>query len=301
MIRIERSAALAASLLLLAGSAFAAPNLFEGRASITELKVEVTDLRPDDGIAAGFLAGKSVISGSASAASDVILYDTWPALLTDGGSVYSSVKTNQAIKDVFGGPDFKFGLSDNAASFGRSGGEYTAELGVQASSLVEYSANYGPTGELISGVQISTQSWVLKPGTEVRISGFFDLLIRNDLSQVTDDLLDRYGLNQQAQSGAYMSLSVVGDAVGVLVGPSVVSRMVDSGVLFIDQQIDQSLSESFELVARNTGNTDVILNSQLSFSTRYTAAVMVPEPSTWALMLSGLALAGLFARRRQAA
>lgn len=301
MIRIERSAALAASLLLVAGSAFAAPNLFEGRASITDLKFEVTDLRPDDGVAAGFLAGKSRISGGATYAADMVAVDTWPMLFTQEGHVVSEVKTDQAIKDFFGGPDFKFGLPDNAASFGRNGGEYTAELGVQGSALLDNSFSYGPSAELVAGAQITTQSWVLKPGTEVRISGIFDLLIRNDLSQVTGDLLGGFGSLQQASSGAFMSLSVVGDDAGVLIGTSQVSRFVDSGVLSIDQQIDQSLNESFELVARNTGNTDVIINSQLSFGSRYTAAAMVPEPSTWALLLSGLALAGLSARRRQAA
>jgi PEP-CTERM motif len=301
MIRIERSAALAASLLLVAGSAFAAPNLFEGRASITDLKFEVTDLRPDDGVAAGFLAGKSRISGSASYAADMVVVDTWPGLFAQEGYVVSQVKTDQAIKDVSGGPDFKFGLSDNAASFGRSGGEYVAELGVRGSALLDNSFNYGPSAELIAGATITTQSWVLKPGTEVRISGIFDLLIRNDLSQATGGLLDGLGTLQQASSGAFISLSVVGDAAGVLVGPSTVSRTVDSGVLFIDQQVDQSLNEGFELVARNTGNTDVILNSQLAFGTRYTAAVPVPEPSAWALMLAGVALAGLSARRRRAA
>jgi PEP-CTERM motif len=142
---------------------------------------------------------------------------------------------------------------------------------------------------------------VLKPGTEVRISGIFDLLIRNDLSQVTGGLLGGFGSLQQASSSAFMSLSVVGDDAGVLIGTSQVSRFVDSGVLSIDQQIDQSLNESFELVARNTGNSDVIINSQLSFGSRYTAAVMVPEPSTWALLLAGLGLMGVSARRRQAA
>lgn len=301
MIRIERSAALAASLLLVAGSAFAAPNLFEGRASITDLQFEVTDLRPDDGVAAGFLAGKSLISGRASYAADMVVGDIWPGLFTQEGYVVSQVKTDQAIKGVFGGPDFKFGLPDNAASFGRNGGEYTAEVGVQASTLLENSFRYGPSAELIAGAQITTQSWVLKAGTEVRISGVFDLLIRNDLSQLSGLSSGFHGPYQHASSGATMSLSVVGDATDVLIGPSAVSKYVDSGVLLIEEQIDQSLNESFELVARNTGTTDVILNSQLAFSTHYTAAVMVPEPSTWALMLSGLALAGLSTRRRQAA
>lgn len=300
MIRIERSAALAASLFFAVTSTVAAPNLFEGKASITNLKVEVSDLRPDDGVAAGFLAGKSVISGGASYATDVFAVETWPDLITQDGYFVSQVTTNQAIKDVFGGPNFKFDLPDNTASFGRSGGEYKAELGVQASALLDHSYNYGPSAEVIAGAQITTQSWVLKPGTEVRISGVFDLMIRNDLSQVTGALRDAYGLQVQASSGAIMSLSVVGDATDVLIGPSSVSGQVVTDVLWIDQQFDQSLNESFELLARNTGNTDVIINSRLAFGGRFTAAGMVPEPSTWAMLLAGLALTGVFARRRHA-
>lgn len=302
MNRIERAVALAGALLFAATTACAAPNVFEGSASITGLKVEVIDLRPDDGVAAGFLGGKSVLSGNASWMTNVIggFYD--PSLDYVESFEVTQVNTKQAIKDVFGGPDFKFNVADNAASFGRQGGDYAAELAVQATSLVTTEYALAPTGHFSAEALVTTQSWVLKAGTEVRISGGLDLLIRNDASQFEGDLLSgHWNASQRASATAAFGLSVLGDATGVIVGPSEIARTVDTWLMAANEPFDQSRSEAFELVARNLGTTDVILNSRLLVSSRFTMASAIPEPTTWALMLSGLALAGLSARRRQAA
>lgn len=301
MNRIERTVALAGALLFAATSACAAPNVFEGSASITGLKVEVIDLRPDDGVAAGFMGGKSVLSGNASWMTNVIGAFYYPLDYIEGSQV-AQVNTRQAIKDVFGGPDFKFNVPDNSASFGRQGGDYAAELAVQATSLVGNGFTAVPTGHFSAEALVTTQSWVLKAGTEVRISGGLGLMIRNDASQFEGDLLSgHWNALQRASASAAFGLSVLGDATGVIVGPSEISRTVDTWLMEANAPFDQSRSEAFELVARNLGTTDVILNSRLFVSSRFTMASAIPEPSTWALMFSGLALAGLSARRRQAA
>lgn len=300
MNRIERTVALAGALLFAATTACAAPNVFEGSASITGLKVEVIDLRPDDGVAAGFMGGKSVLSGNASWMTDVRggFYD--PLDYFEGTEV-TQVNTKQAIKDVFGGPDFKFSVADNAASFGRQGGDYAAELAVQATSLVANGYTLAPTGHFSAEALVTTQSWVLKAGTEVRISGGLDLLIRNDASQFEGDLLsDHWNALQRASASAAFGLSVLGDATGVIVGPSEIARTVDTWLMAADEPFNQSRSEAFELVARNLGTTDVILNSRLLVSSRFTMASAIPEPSSWALMLAGLGLVSMVARRRQA-
>ncbi len=306
MIRFAQTTVLAAALLVATGSAHAAPNLFEAKASISNLKVEVIDLRPQDGVAAAFLPGKSAIKGEAEWSNGFYLFDIWPTIQKDDGSVVVNVQTQQGLKDVIGGPDFQFSLPDSQASFGRSGGTYTASLAVQGLSLLENSHfDSRPTGEFLAGATISTRSWVLKPGTEVRISGVFDLAMSNDLGQLTGDLGGYsgwpFGPLQEASSGAFMSLSVVGDATGVIIGPSSASRLISSDVLLMSDKIDQSLIDGFVLVARNTGDADVILNSEIAFGSRFTVATAVPEPSTWALMLTGLGLMGVFARRRRAA
>lgn len=305
MIRSTQRAARAAALSLVAASAHAAPNLFEAHAAITDLKFEVIDLRPDDGVAAAFLPGKNVIGGTAQWSTDVYAGSGWPwpvLELADSGSEVTKVSTRQSIKDAVGGPDFAFRLPDNQARFGRSAGEYTASLAIQGSSLLE-SGSYLPNGDFSSVMSITTQSWVLKAGTEVRISGVFDLHMHNDVSQLTGDLGgfedSPFGPWQQALASANMSLSVVGGASGVIVGPSGASSLLDTGVLLLTDQIGNGRSDDFVLIARNTGDTDVLINSTFGMGSRLTVAGAVPEPSSVALLFVGMSFMAWYVRRRK--
>lgn len=303
MIRFAQNTLLAAALSVVTLSVQAAPNLFEAQASISSLKFEVVDLRPEDGVAAGFLPGKHVLTGSAEWSSGVFAVPGyWPLMLADTGYSVGKVSTQQAIKDVIGGTDFQFKLPDNQAGFGRSSGQYTAGLGVQGSSLLE-DTTFLPNGDFSANLYVETQSWVLKPGTEVRITGVFDLKMHNNLTQLTgalnlpSDFV--FGPWQQASAGAVMGLSVVGDATGVIVGSSSASSQLTSDTLLLSEQIDQSKSESFVLVARNTGNADVILNSSFGTMTHWTVAGAVPEPSSMALLFAGTGFMAWHVRRRK--
>lgn len=296
MTRFAPNALLTAALSAVALSAQAAPNLFEGQATISEMSIEVIDLRPDDGVIAAFLPGKHTLAGSTHTNLEPYL-DPWEGLI-DAGHPVASTTTQQALKQVIGGPDFQFRLPDAQTGFGRLSGDYTATVAVQGAELLGDPLMIG----FDAGMSVRTQSWVLKPGTEVRISGVFDLSMRNDLTQVTPDLLpdnDWFVPYQYADVGAHMTFSVVGgDPAGVFVGPSTASARLHTDVLEITQQIDQSQSDHFVLVARNLGTTDVVLNSDFGVNARFLASTPIPEPSSVALVFAGLGLMGSRLRRK---
>ena len=279
-------------------TAQAAPNLFEGQASIRNLAVEVIDLRPEDGIAPAFVAGKHQVEGSAKWLEGGFLHSGFG---WEGDIEIASTQTQQGLKGIFGGADFQLQLPDGLATFGRTNGDYAAQISVNA-NVIGNDPHFDPGFTYRADMKISTQSWLLKPGTEVRISGKFDLSMLNDLTQLSPDSFPKIDfLWQQAELGATMNLRVVGGGDGVIVGPGSVSSNILTNVLPSNEALTGDRMQSFMLVARNTGNQDVTLQSDFSVRAKYQFAVPVPEPSTWALMLSGLALACLSARRRQAA
>lgn len=305
MIRFVPQAALVAALSVVAASAQAAPNLFEGQASISELSIEVIDLRPDDGVAAAFVSGKHTLTGSTRRTVEPIL-DPWFGVLDDGYPL-AGTSTQQGIKQLIGGPDFQFRVPDSQTGFGRTAGDYTANVVAPLDKVLgpDFITYPQPGMGVNAGMSIKTQSWVLKAGTEVHISGVIDLSMRNDLTQLPPYFFDGslwFFPNQYAKVDASLGFTVVGgNAADVFVGASSAHAGFNTGVLELSQQIDESVSESFVLVARNLGTTDVVLNSSLGLSAQYLVATPIPEPSSAALVFAGLGLMGAFARRRQAA
>lgn len=296
MIRSARITLLPMLLSAVAMSAQAATNLFEGHASINDLTFQVVDLRPEDGIAAAFLPGKNTIEGSTIQYQNVYVIpynddyyyfnEEYPA---------ASTSTKQVIKDVFGGPDFQFSLPGSQTGFGRTSGDYSANVVVQASALSEPEFS----GFLGSGygaeMTISTASWVLKPGTEVRIAGVVDLFLHKDLTQLTPEF-DGLNLYQFASAWTYVAFDVSGDPTGVMVSPSsALTRIKD--LRPVSEQVDQSEFESFLFVARNLGDTDIVINSQFAVGTNFVVSGPIPEPSSMALLAAGCGLLAWRARR----
>lgn len=303
MIRFAPQAALAAALSAVAMSAQAAPNLFEGQASISELSIEVIDLRPDDGVAAAFVSGKHTLKGSTSTTLEPFLDLMFGVI--DPGYPLASTSTQQVIKQVIGGPDFQFRVPDAQTGFGRISGDYTVNVVAPLAEVLgpDFITYPQPGMGFDAGMSINTQSWVLKAGTEVRVSGVLDLSMRNDLTQLPPYFFDGslwFFPNQYAKVDASLGFTVVGgNAADVFVGASSAHAGFNTGVLELSQQIDQSLSESFVLVARNLGTTDVVLNSSLGLSAQYLVATPpVPEPSSVALMFAGLGWMGWRLRRK---
>ncbi len=305
MIRFAPQAVLVATLSVVVASAQAAPNLFEGQASISELSIEVIDLRPDDGVAAAFVSGKHTLTGSTSTTLEPFLAPSYGVV--DAGYPLAGTSTQQGIKQLIGGPDFQFRVPDSQTGFGRTVGDYTVNVVAPLAEVLgpDLITNPQPGMGFDAGMSIKTQSWVLKAGTEVHISGVIDLSMRNDLTQLPPYFFDGslwFFPYQYAKVDASLGFTVVGgNAVDVFVGASSAHAEFNTGVLELSQQIDESLSESFVLVARNLGTTDVVLNSSLDLKAQYLVATPIPEPSSVALVLAGLGFMGWRVRRRTVA
>lgn len=284
MNRTVKQTVLALACTLSAVTAQAAPNLFEGQASIRNLAVEVIDLRPDDGIAPAFVAGKHKVEGSAQWLDGGYLFNSdygW-----EGDIEVASTQTQQGLKGIFGGPDFQFQLPDGQAKFGRTNGNYAAQISMNTSDILVTPSDV-PGSTLRADMKISTQSWLLKPGTEVRISGTFDLSLLSDPTQLSPDLFpdnEFWGPWHYAELGANVNLRVVGGGDGVIVGPGSIGSNILTNVLASNEALTGGRTQSFVLVARNTGNQDVTLQSDLSVGAKYRFATAVPEPSTWACL-----------------
>lgn len=302
MIRFAPQVALATALSAVAMSAQAAPNLFEGQASISGLSIQVIDLRPDDGVAAAFVPGKHTLTGSTSLKSEPYLYPG-DGVIYEGDPI-AGTTTNQALKNLIGGPDFQFRLPEAQASFGRTSGDYTVNVVAPVAEVLGPDfLTYPQLGRGFDAhMAINSQSWVLKAGTEVRISGVFDLSMLSDPTQLPSYLFDGslwFFPYQYAKVDASLGFTVVGgDAANVFVGASSAHAGFNSDVVDLSEQIDQSLSESFVLVARNLGTSDVVLNSSLDLKAQYLVATPIPEPSSVALVFAGLGLMSWRLRRK---
>ena len=75
----------------------------------------------------------------------------------------------------------------------------------------------------------------------------------------------------------------------------------DQGTLTTRSTLGSSASKDWVFSVKNVSGSTERGALNFSFDAKTTAVGVVPEPSTWALMLAGLGLAGVFARRRQAA
>lgn len=292
----------------------------QSSAGITNLHFEYSDIRPDDGIAA------SLAIKSAQSISGFVTGGPSTATTSAGFSESSSVGSRGHLLD---NRAFDVALVNNEATFVKQAGSIVANLAVQASTFGK--STYDTTTTLGLGEQTAGGgafasrfddgrgiALTLGAGTELKISGS----LFSSLSLNTDSVI---GLTK----GHELLVSANND-VSVSLGPSWETywtedlRDVLGGGRYPSERIYQSVqrtvsplgsgpdsaasasdSRTFEFVARNTRDTAVTIYLNASLSTsgewRSANAAPVPEPSTWAMLLAGLGLTGIFARRRQGA
>lgn len=302
----------------IAGAAIAqeAP-VIQGSVGVTHVRYQVSDIRPEDGIAAS-LAIKSPSNPSGTVTGRITSTST-----TRGEYDESVVSTGSHLLDT---RTYEVALPNNEAVFVKQPDGILATLAVLPSTFGKSSYETQTDGwwdeqTILGGGSFNSRfddgkgiALTLGAGTELRISGelFSELHLNTDaVVGLTkgQDLLVTAGnsahvyLDREWDSGVDLSDVLVGNS-GASLGQSV-KRTVTPFGSGPDDAANAFERQSFELVARNTRDTSVTVYLYTSMyvggSWQSANFAPIPEPSTWALMLAGVAFAGLSARRRQAA
>lgn len=309
---------LIAMVACIAGAAIAQESpVIQGSVGINNVRYQVSDIRPEDGIAAS-LAIKSPQNTSGTVTGQIISTST-----TRGEYDASVVSTGSHLLDT---RTYEVALPNNEAVFVKQPDGILATLAVLPSTFGKSSYETQPDGwwsepSIVGGGFFNSRfddgkgiALTLGAGTELRISGelFSELHLNTDaVVGLTkgQDLLVTAGnsayvyLAREWDSGVDLSDVLVGNS-GASLGQSV-ERTVTPFGSGPDDAANAFERQSFELVARNTRDTSVTLYLYTSMYVGGTWGsanlAPVPEPSTWALVFAGLALMGVFARRRQAA
>lgn len=170
---------------------------------------------------------------------------------------------------------------------------------------------------MVGGTQVKADAsggyerWVLSPGSEVTVSGTIRLQASVNAAALTgltpgDEVLA--AAMATAQPIFYSNYSIW-DNVEIIknlpgnnsyVVLKAQERASDALGSLGRDQAEALLEQSFSYTIRNLRDTEVDMYFGLSVMARAGAAP-IPEPSSWAMLLAGVGLTGLFARRRQAA
>lgn len=272
-----------------------AGTVFSGNAQLSNLAISVVDLRPDDGI---------VASIQATSPHGLVAETSWLGHNTDGWTPNTTVLQAASVKrpaskSIFDGSPIEIELSSGQGSVSRSNNTLMAKLEVDSASVNDPLLTGNGT-ELSSRFEVITGSWSLRPGTEVHVTGQLDASTQWDLSGLNTTISKYAG-----SSTAYIYFDSIGPAsAGSFDGP-VPNRAVVFTELYsntnwspVTNEVD---SRSFELVFRNLGTTDMQVSSGFFVSSSLNVTGVVPEPSTWAMGLVGLAcLAARRVRQRDA-
>lgn len=302
----------------MAGAALAqeAP-VIQGSIGISHVRYQVSDIRPEDGIAAS-LAIESPMNSRGTVTGEIT-----STSMTRGEYDESVVSTGSHLLDP---RTYEVALPNNEAVFLKNSDGVLATIAVLPSTFGKSSYEVQPGGwwgeqTIVGGGFFNARfdggrdvALTLGAGTELRISGelFSELHLNTDavvgLTKGQDLLVSAGGsvsvsLGRKWDSDVDLSDVLVGDRYQSL-GLQDVERTVSPLGSGPDDVANAFARQSFELVARNTRDTSVTvyLNTSMYVGGTWQSAnfAPVPEPTTWALALSGLALAGLSARRRQA-
>lgn len=291
--------ALASVLAMSAQVAWAQATISSASAYISNLSYRLVDLDPDDGIAPGVVFGQN--PGS------------WIPPDITGHFSYGPVNSSADGYEIRGNAPFRI-LETNPLytdrAIGYEGGQIKAiyaedKFGFEQTQIKEQGLSKGAPqwvnpneGLFKTGFQASFFMWTdyyLTPNTALIIEGDLVQNVQIDALALTNDpaLLDALtgvrGHSEITFSVDNFSSTVDTDFV-----------VDDLGGLTTTTTLGAFASKFWSIERRNTSSGHQWNSLYFNFAGKTTAVGVVPEPSTWAMLLAGLGLTGVFARRRHA-
>lgn len=292
--------------------AWAQATISSASAHIGNLSYRLVDLDQDDGINPGIEFGPDPT-------------DPWATEIT-GLFGYFPVNHEADGYEIYGNSPFQPSFPKNTYTTLR-GGEYggaTATHEVDRFGMEQKLATAFMTKrELTTGQPqwVNPNEGLLTTGYSEYFSSFSDFRLTANTELIIEGSLTQ---SIQVDPLAFANDPELSVALKGLRGHSEITFSVDgSSWASVRQSYSNKVDLDYEIDEMGNLTTNSVLGSSasLAWSTRVTnasnatqsgylhfkfdatttVAGVVPEPSTWALMLSGLAFAGLFARRRQAA
>lgn len=306
--------ALVSILAMSAQVAWAQATISSASAYIGNLSYRLVDLSPDDGIAPGIEFGPDPSDFYASQISGYFGY--MPVRYAgDGYEMY----TNSPFQPSQWNPDRN---SSNLLGYEFGGATATHEVdrfGMEQKLATAFmTKNELTTGQPQwvnpnEGLLTTGYREYFSPFSQFRLTANTELIIEGSLTQslqvdplafTNDPELSAALKGLRGHSEITFSVSGGSWAMGFKTYSNTVDldyEIDDLGGLTTSSVLGSSASKTWSSKVTNASSTTQSGTLNFRFDAKTTAVGVVPEPSTWALMLAGLGLMGMFARRRQAA
>lgn len=291
------AAALAFTAMFASQAAFAAgPIVATATVSVSNLQIQMTDFRPDDGIAAG---GTWQEAGTG--------WMTGYCCNTAGHRYYDEIQYGDRFIDV---TPRALSRPSDIVSVNRTadGAQASFTLYGEDAPLIQYGGKWDPSSAPSAHVFYNGYGFRLSinPGTEITLTGVSTAdasmnLLNDKANRRVVGVLDTAARFEMFPWDSRQGIEVLAKPESQSAFPGGSIAQTKSGQsLSGDSELHES--GSFTYVLRNTSQGVRTVGFDLYVRAYFTEySLPVPEPTTWTLMLSGLALAGLSARRRQAA
>lgn len=307
----------ALSALGFASSAFASgPLVVQASASISNLQINVSDFRPEDSIVAKATLISSGNGRVYTQCCDSYIDYSFPILSPRTEWQRLEFQEDALINAAPKGVTLQ---SIGSGSAQRTSDGLRVDMAIDKTHFESVHIHhsrwsaatvYGEATASIDSFQLE-----LAPGTQLELSGMTAVNAFVDMTQQSEQGDYQTAVLTEVHAETYMNVNPANGQTGIeflaqplgpeaLAGGDIFQVKYSGRILSIDPTQLQE-SKSFTYVIRNNGLQSQTL--QIGFGAKVWAeadhggASLIPEPSSWAMLLSGVGLMGVFARRRQAA
>lgn len=291
------AAALAFTAMSASQVAFAAgPIVATATVSVSNLQIQMTDFRPDDGIAAGGTWQEAGTGWMTSYCCNTADYRYGNEIRYDDRFIDVTPRTLSGSSDIV------------SVSRMADGAQASFTLYGEDAPLIQYGGKWDPSSAPVASASYNGYGFRLSinPGTEITLTGLSTVdgsmnLLNDKANRRVVGVLDMAAEFEMFPWDSRQGIEVLAkpESQSAFPGGSIVQTKSGQS-LSGDSELHES--GSFTYVLRNTSQGVRTVGFDLYVRAYFSEySLPVPEPATWALMLTGVAVAGLSARRRQAA